>query len=103
MLDPPLPLSAVFNPPLGPVTVTFSHPILSNPALDPSNWFVRRSNNSFTFSLLKAVGGVVELTTLSPTINPGPDVVSYSPPPFDVLSDTARAVPAPAFADFPLT
>lgn len=82
--------------------VSFSHNILDT-ALQRANWFVRRTN------VLRAVdaatvqpGGDVRLQTSVGAADTGPDVVSYSPPPFDVVSDTAVQVPAEAFADFPL-
>jgi hypothetical protein len=44
----------------------------------------------------------VRLTLAAPMLDPGPDVVSYDPPPFDVVS-VGGLVPAPAFTDFPVT
>ena len=101
-LDPPLPTGAVFTAPFGPVTVTFSHPLVNSPAIDPTNWFVRETNLDKSVSAAAVVGGVVVLTLAGVTPDMGPPVVSFTPPPFDVLSDTAVQVPAAAFSDFPL-
>lgn len=104
MLDPPVPQSAFFNLGFTFGNVEFQHPLIPG-SLDPANWFVRWLNRSrFVDAALVAPGNplAVAFTTSGSGVDVGPDVVSYSPPPFDVISATARAVPAPAFSDFPL-
>lgn len=102
MLDPPVPVSATHALPLDPVVVTFSHPLVDAASIDVTNWFVRENNLDMTVTIAKIVAGVVELTLGSVVADIGPDVVSFTPPPSDVLSDTTRQVAAPGFADFPL-
>ena len=66
---------------------------------------MRWSNNSRPIISGNALPGtptVVRLQFGGVVPDAGPDVVSFAPPPFDVLSDTAKSIPAPAFTDFPL-
>jgi hypothetical protein len=56
-----------------------------------------------TVTNVSILGPQVVLLTMAAAGDPGPDVVSYSPPPFDIISDTAKPTAAPAFADFPVT
>lgn len=59
--------------------------------------------NNFTFipSTAVAAGNVVSGASLEENINVGPDVIAYSPPPFDVLNAVGQ--PTATFSDFPLT
>ena len=95
-------MSAVPPLPFDPVTITFSHPLVDVPAINLDNWFVRETNLDKTVTAASVVGGVVELTLGSVAADVGPDVVSFTPPPSDVLSDTTKQIPAPGFTDFPL-
>jgi hypothetical protein len=102
-LDAPAPVSAVFSVPFGQLDVTFSHPIRFHAPNDVANWFVRIGNQSKTIGGI-SVGPAIVSIQLSPGAgDPGPNVVSYSPPPADVVSNTTKPIPAPAFADFPIT
>lgn len=103
-LDPPVPILAqdiVFA-----AQVTFNHPLLLG-ALDPTNWSVRFGNERF--AMTTATVGVgdptqVQLTYDLPGVpDVGADIVDYTPPPADVISNTARQIPAPGFLDFALT
>lgn len=81
-------------------TVQFSTSLTLGP-LDTGNWFVRVGNRSQTiFTAVASAPDLVLLTSIGSGPNPGPDVVSYSPPPFDVIGPPG---PAPAFSDFPIT
>lgn len=101
VLDPPVPIDASWEP-LTPATlVTFSHSIRPD-SLDTGNWFVRFANQSYPVTGAIVIAGKVQLTFAAPIIDLGPNVVSYSPPPFDVISNTAKPVPAGAFTDYPL-
>lgn len=83
-------------------SITFSHPLINLVGGDTGNWFIRFTGLERTITgVLVAPGGVI-VTTAGVVANPGPDVVSYSPPPFDVVSDTTKPTAAPAFTDFPL-
>lgn len=94
----PAPILATWSSPK--CTVTFSQPLTPGP-LNPGNWFVRVGDRSQTIFIAAAVApNTVELTSIGSGPNPGPDVVSYSPPPFDVTGPTGDAQ---AFADYPIT
>jgi hypothetical protein len=86
------------------VFVSFNHPLVPDPVLDPTNWSVTILNVLRTVDSAIALAGNVTLFLGMP-IGPNmvSDRVSFSPPPFDVLSDTARSVAAPAFTDFLIT
>ncbi len=103
MLDPPVPVSAVFNLPFMQLTVAFSHPVRFHTPNATASWFLRAGNLRWTIASV-SVGPLVVLIAVTPGVgDPGPNVCSYSPPPVDVVSDTARPIPAPAFSDFPVT
>lgn len=105
LLDPPIPLAAVWAVGTMTARVTFNHPLVPSPALNTDNWFLRFNNFSLNIVLVRIVAGtptVVRLTVSGQAINAGPDIVSFFPPPFDVVSNTAVQVAAPAFTDFPL-
>ena len=100
VLDPPVPVSAVFNI-VGPtIDITFSCP-LRPASLEKSNWFARKNNQSWTISGGVAGGSKVRLVTSGQVMDMGPDVVSYTPPPFDVLS-LGGLVRAEAIVNYPL-
>lgn len=103
-LDPPVPVDGFYDPVFEAGWVDFDKPL--NPAsLDLANWFVRHSNveRDIWFAAVTPPGlNRVGLRGTAGAPNIGPDVVSYSPPPFDVTAGPRR-VPAAAFADFPIT
>lgn len=84
------------------MTITFDQPLGPDPALDTDNWFVRLSNQAYRRDAAVAAGDAVVLTLGLAIPDPGPNVVSFSPPPFDVLAAAPSFKPAPAFSDFPL-
>lgn len=100
-LNAPVPVLATWQPFPTAVLVAFSVPIHAT-ALDVGNWFVRYGGQAWTVTGVAggALGVTVVLTGSVPDV--GPDVVSYSPPPYDVLS-AGGLVPAPAFADYAIT
>ncbi len=80
----------------------FSQPLVPG-AADQGNWTGRHLNLSWTAGLAVAIAPDKILLDIIPGApNIGPDVVSYSPPPYDVRS-TPGLVPAAAFADYPIT
>ncbi len=103
-LDPPVPILAadiVFQ-----AQVTFNHPLIQG-ALDHDNWSVRFGDERFAISNA-SVGAFpptdIILSYDMPGVpDVGPDVVDFTPPPSDVISDTARQIPAPGFLNFPMT
>lgn len=100
-LDPPLPILATED--FGSVTVTFCHNLVPG-VIDPTNWSGRFAARLFTAgSAVVTFAGVALINLVLGAADPGPDVVTFAPPPFDLLSDTARQIPAPAFTDFPIT
>jgi len=82
------------------VTVTFSLPLVPGPVA-PANWYTRYNNLRQECLTPVAIGSTVTYPLGATIADPGPNVVSYSPPPFDVVA--ASGPVAPAFADFPLT
>ncbi|MBA7570165.1 hypothetical protein ES708_11912 [subsurface metagenome] len=94
-------MAAIWEPLPAKAIVYFTVPIKSAD-LSVGNWFVRHGGMEWAVTPAIASAGHVRLTLGGPMANPGADVVSFSPPPFDVVS-IGGLVPAPAFADFPLT
>lgn len=89
---------AVWGPPR--VNILFSTAITPG-VLALGNWFARFGNIKLGLTNATAFApNRVQLTALGGGADPGPDVVSYSPPPFDVIGPGG---PAAAFTDFPLT
>lgn len=101
--DPaPIPILAQWNGVLKMCVVTFDLPLVAG-GLDIGNWFVRFGGLSWALTNGAAGGSQVNLQGSGGSVpDAGPDVVGYSPPPFDVLASVG-AVPAAGFADFPLT
>lgn len=99
----PFPIAANFT--LGPtVLVTFSENLVPG-TLWHGNWFVRWNNLHVRITHADSVGlpasPVVRLVKGLTGLAAGPNVVSYSPPPFDVQS-FATGLRAHRFSDFPL-
>lgn len=100
--SPPVPIFATFAQTAKILTVTFDRR-LTTAVLDGTNWDARVLGVHLSGPLgpgMTAAGSVVtgRLTGFLP--DPGPDVCSFSPPPFDVLSD--KGLPAAAFVNYPL-
>lgn len=104
LLDPPVPIFA--QDIINAATVTFNHPLIVGP-LDPANWSARFGG--LRFAMATAGVGIgdptqVQLTYVLPGVpDPGFAVVDYTPPPSDVISDTARQIPAAGFLNYPLS
>jgi len=99
-LNAPVPIAARFNL-IGPtVDVSFSTPLVANLSAAGS-WFVRKNNQRWSVGSAAAGQSKVQLVLSGQVMNMGPNVVTYSPPPFDVLS-LGGLVPAPAFVNYPL-
>jgi hypothetical protein len=79
--------------------VTFDQPLQPG-ALDRHNWYGNAYNQHFQVAFMNATGSVAVGRPVygAPTI--APDVVSYDPPPFDVLN--LIGAPAAAFFGYPL-
>lgn len=101
----PLPIEALFlgaPPPV--VTVEFDS-TLRIETHDPANWSVRLNN--FRRLVTQAFSlppdrTRIQLVLRDQTLELGPDIVDFSPPPFDVHG-LLTGLPVAAFADFPLT
>lgn len=100
--DPaPVPIAAVAYIPGFRVDVTFDRPLVAG-AVTPTTWFVRHGGLDYgIFTSASSGAGVVIGLSGGTKSDPGPDVVSYSPPPFDIKS-LVGGVPAAAFTGFPL-
>lgn len=98
---PPLPLAAHLGTPPIDVIVIFDRPLATVPILNIANWAVRLAGVAQFVNAAAAAGYCVSLATTPGFPDPGPDVVSYSPPPFDVVG--AHTVPVAAFTALPIT
>lgn len=100
-LEPPVPILAQQGG--FPLTayVTFDQFLVPGP-LNAANWTVRISNNTYSFTSVTAVGAIVVLVCNVPSVSPGPDGVSYTATPADVVA-LATGSPAAAFANYPFT
>ena len=96
---PPIPLAATLVFATGAWTCTFDQP-LQAATLDFTNWAMRASGTIFLPTSASASGSIVTGASTGAIPDLGPDVVAYTPPPFDVLS--VPGLPAVAFTDFPL-
>lgn len=85
----------------GILAVTFDQPLAADPALDAGNWSARADGDIRAGVSAATAGDQVVVVTSPAGPNPGPDVVTFTPPPFDVLS-AAGGLPAAGFADYPL-
>lgn len=101
--EPPFPIAASWNL-ANPIKVTFSTWLTPGP-LNPFNWTVRWNNVQATAIAAEVVPSyrnpVVHLTPGLFGLNPGPNVVAYIPPPFDLTSRIGD-IQAPGFFNFPL-
>ena len=97
---PPVPDAACFWLIPAGVLVHFDQPLLPGDTWNVANWFVRWNNQEWPVTKVTTLGAQVALDLGLAFLNLGADVVSYSPPPFDVtgLHDN----PVEAFADYPL-
>ena len=98
-----MPVSAVWSTPPTRLSITFTHPMQVAVPTDLGNWFVRHGGTKPAVTAVQSLVGVVVLSLGFGPPDPGPDVVSYSPPPFDLASNTAKPIAAPAFSAFPIT
>ncbi len=96
---PPGPLAAQFSAGSGVLVLTFDSALM--PAmLARSNWFLRIYDQAYLILSAEAAMDSVILTGIPGMVDPGANIVSYSPPPFDVLSWQGEA--AEAFSDLPV-
>lgn len=96
---PPTPISARWLPAGKRLYVTFDQSLVDG-VLDRTNWQYRYANRLYVPVVCGAVGNEVQMGAFSGMLNPGPNVVSYYPPPFDVTN--LDLLPAPGFVDFPI-
>ncbi len=100
--EPPLPLNATLSLGTGVLTVQFDR-LLQPGLLNSANWTTDGLNAGIRTGAppTTAAGDTVTSATTAPFPSIGPDVVHYTPPPFDVTSKFA--IPAAPFANFALT
>lgn len=99
----PKPLDALIYAFNSLVDVTFDIPLTLVILANAANWTVNMTGDNYPVLLASAgVAGpnIVQLTLAASVPNPGPDVVSYDPPPYDVTGVLGQA--ALPFAGFPL-
>lgn len=82
------------------VFVAFDQPLKRGAAWDTANWFVRWSNLTRPVVNVTTVDAQVVLQLDAGVLSPGGDVVSFSPPPFDI--EGLWQNPVQAFTDYPL-
>jgi hypothetical protein len=82
--------------------MTFDRDLIDVVALDTANWAVRFNDFTYTVTAAECVGAAVTLALTQGGADPGADVVSYTPPPNDLLT-LMNELPVLAFADFPVT
>ena len=93
-LDAPVPISASWTGGAAPVVVKFDGDLETAAAVDTLNWFVRLNDQSQFITGVSVSGDEVTVSRASGLGAPGPNVVSYSPPPFDVRGLNGAAVAA---------
>lgn len=97
----PVPISAEYIPGDDQIAIDFSENVSSLDD-DASLWTARIGGFDRGVDNIADVSGVRVLLQLSGSVaDPGPNVVSYAPPPFDIVSFPG-GTPAPAFANFPV-
>lgn len=101
MPSEPKPISATYAGGAAQLIVTFDEPLIAAPFLVAANWTIRLNGYLQQFGSGSASGDVVTINRTDNVVDPGPDVVSFTPPPFDVVG--VSGVPAPAFLGFPVT
>lgn len=99
--NPPQPLSATINATSGVWSVQFDSDLVPG-GLDAANWTIRANDTAYDVVAASANDAQVVGASNAGDENIGADVISYSPPPFDVV-ESVNNLPAAAFADFPLT
>ncbi len=99
--DPgPVPVSANFDISLQRVAITFDSEIVTQ-TFDASVWPIRAVNvTRIPTGISRPVPTVILLNTTAGPPNPGPNVVSYAPPPVGLK--TPGGSPVGSFTDFPL-
>lgn len=83
-------------------TVTFSENLVNGGGLDVGNWFVRKAGNKMNVTSVIASDTAVTLNLTTGGANPGSDVVTFTPPPDDIVTRLSL-LPVLEFADFPMT
>ena len=96
-------MSAEFMPGTPPeVNVIFSEFVVTNPTLNFANWRVRHNSLEYnTIGAQSGGSGVILDLEADQAVPPG-DVVSYAPPPADLLT-LGSGIPVALFTDFPIT
>ncbi len=103
-LDPPVPIRASFQAAFTLGLVEFDKPLVLGD-FDPANWRLRWMNQDRPVTSARVLVGsptVVTIRTTGVAGDIGPDTIDYTPPPADIISNTARQIPAPGFINFPL-
>ena len=89
----------VDTPPL--VQIDFSEPLLPDASINFANWPIRWTGNAYNVTAAEVSGSTVVLEVEADIPDPGADVVSYTPPPADVIT-LGSGIPVALFTDFPL-
>ena len=99
----PVPVTAVWRPLQGPaILITFDQVLVTVPVLDTANWLAIIGDNRYVCTAASATGPVVTAVMSQTTHQTSPDVVTFLPPPHDVVG-LLNDLPAPFFINFPVT
>lgn len=100
---PPIPTSAVWTLPFGPLTVTFDR-LLKPTALNKPNWYFRLANERRTITTATILGSTVVITSDGAIPGDlGPDQITYYADPKNLRSSFAPFYPTEPFFSFPVT
>ena len=102
---PPVPISAVVFASSSLFVVTFDQPLIPG-LISPGNWSARADLSSGVKFWNPVGQPAVAGNTVTWTGTPGAPtfggtIITYGPPPFDLIG--CNALPAPAFIDFPMS
>ena len=98
--SPPLPIFADKVPLEDKFWVQFDRELRADPVLDIGNWSVAYQLVHWNVVAAECEGDRVTLSVIQAMAAAPGDVVSFAPPPFDVIG--RNWVPAPAFTDYPI-
>lgn len=104
-LLPPTPINATVDSVFPLILDLFFDDILRGVALDPTNWTIRFNNTAYNvFSIAVALFDPTQVRMVAGLVGPDPgaDVVTFAPPPFDLFG-LLTGLPVTAFANFPIT
>lgn len=99
----PVPVNATWHPGIPTqLTVDFDQDLVTVPVLDTGNWTAIINNIRRTCLAASSLGPTVTLTMKTSTPQVSPNVVTFLPPPHDVVG-LLNGLPAQFIINFPVT